>query len=60
MLWIVVDNKGNVSRIDVVKPLDKGLDKSAVETVRTWKFKPGTRNGVPIPIKVMVEITFRL
>jgi TonB family protein len=44
----------------VVKPLDKGLDKSAVETVRTWKFKPGTRNGVPIPIKVMVEITFRL
>jgi TonB family protein len=61
VLWIVVDAQGNVSPdIRVVKPLGLGLDEKAVEAVRTWKFKPGMRAGVPVPVKVMVEITFRL
>jgi TonB family protein len=32
----------------------------AIETVKTWKFKPATRNGVPVPVRVVVEVTFRL
>jgi len=28
--------------------------------VSTWKFKPGTRQGVPVPVRVMVEVSFRL
>ncbi len=61
VLWIVVDVQGNVTPdIRVVKPLGLGLDEKAVETVRTWKFQPARRNGAPVPVHVMVEISFRL
>ena len=40
VLWIVVDAAGAVTDCRVVKPLGLGLDEKAVETVRTWKFKP--------------------
>ena len=60
-LWIVIDAQGNVSDIkQVSEPLGGGLDKSAFNTVKTWKFTPATRNGVPVPVRVIVEVTFRL
>jgi len=60
VLWIVVDAAGSVTDCRVVKPLGLGLDEKAVETVRTWKFKPAQRNGTPVPVRVMVEVSFRL
>jgi len=60
VLWIVVDTQGNVTDLRVVKPLGLGLDEKAVETVRTWKFKPAMRNNIPVPVRVGVEVSFRL
>jgi TonB family protein len=60
VLWIIVDASGAVTDCRVVKPLGLGLDEKAVETVRTWKFKPAQRNGMPVPVRVMVEVSFRL
>jgi TonB family protein len=61
VLWIVVDAQGNVANdVRVVKPLGLGLDEKAMETVRTWKFKPAMRNGTPVPVRVIVEVSFRL
>jgi TonB family protein len=60
VLWIVVDASGAVTDCRVVKPLGLGLDEKAVETVKTWKFKPAQRNGTPVPVRVMVEVSFRL
>jgi protein TonB len=60
VLLIVVDAQGSVSDARVVKPLGLGLDEKALETIHTWKFKPGMRNGIPVPVRVMVEVTFRL
>ena len=58
---IVVDRQGNVSDVRAVsKPLGKGLDESAVNTLRTWKFKPATRGGRPVTVRVQVETKFRL
>ena len=59
VLLFVVDAQGNVADIRVVKPLGYGLDDKAVETVRTWKFKPGLRNGHPVAVRLMVEVGFR-
>jgi protein TonB len=36
------------------------LDRSAVRTVRKWRFKPGTRYGEPTSMKVKVPVVFRL
>ena len=60
VLWIVVDAQGGVTDARVVKPLGLGLDEKATETVRTWKFKPALRGGTPVPVRVMVEVSFRL
>jgi TonB family protein len=61
VLWIVVDAQGNVTDArETSKRLGGGLDEKAIETVKTWKFKPATRNGVPVPVRVVVEVAFRL
>jgi TonB family protein len=61
VLWIVVDVQGNVTDArEVSKPLGDGLDEKAIGSVKTWKFKPATRNGVPVPVRVVIKIEFRL
>ncbi|MGO9270103.1 MAG: energy transducer TonB [Terriglobia bacterium] len=60
VLWIVVDAQGNVSNVRVARPLGLGLDEKAVNTVKTWKFKPGVRDGKPVAVRVAVQVTFRL
>jgi len=59
VLSIVVDAQGNVTDTQVVKPLGVGFDEKALEAVRKWKFKPGTRGGVAVPARVIVQISFR-
>jgi len=60
VLQIVVDAQGNVSDARVVVPLGHGLDEKAVQAVQTWKFKPAMRNGVPVPVRAMLKVSFRL
>lgn len=60
VVYIIVDSEGNVTDIRVVRPLGLGLDEKAVDTVRTWKFKPGMKNGIPVNVRVLVEVQFRL
>jgi len=59
-LSAVVDATGKVASVrEISKPLGQGLDQNAINTVRTWKFKPGTRNGIPVPVRVTIEINFQ-
>jgi TonB family protein len=58
---VVLDAKGNVDGVkEISKPLGLGLDQSAIKTLRTWKFKPALHDGAPVPVRVMIEVTFRL
>lgn len=60
-LWIVIDENDDGTDVrEVSRQLGDGLDKSAMDTVKTWKFNPATRNGVPIAVRVAVDIDFRL
>jgi protein TonB len=59
-LWLVVDAQGKVRNVKIAKSLGMGLDEEARKTVSTWKFKPGMRQGVPVPVRVQVEVSFRL
>ncbi len=60
-LSIVIGTQGNVTAVKQTSdPLGAGLDESAVATVRTWKFEPAKRNGVPVAVKMLVKITFKL
>jgi len=56
-LSVVVNPDGSVSDVQITKPLDELLDKSAVETVRTWRFKVSTGGR---PTRFSVTLSFRI
>jgi TonB family protein len=58
LLSVVVDADGQPRDIQVDRPLGLGLDESAVENVRRWQFKPGTKAGVVVAVRVNEEVFF--
>ena len=61
VLWVAVDAQGKVSDVRLLSDdLGYGFGESAVKTVRTWRFNPATRKGVPVPVRLMVETSFRV
>ncbi len=59
LLSLVVGSDGQPREIRVARPLGLGLDERAIESVRTWRFRPGTRNGMPVDVQVDEEVFFR-
>ncbi len=60
LLATVVSTEGLATDLRVVKSLDQGLDKKAIEAVRKWKFEAGVKDGKPVPVIANIEINFRL
>jgi TonB family protein len=61
LLRLTVSVNGKATDIQVIKPAKLGLTQSAFETVKTWRFKPARdRDGKPVPVRVDIEIVFRL
>jgi TonB family protein len=60
MMHIVIDTSGNVTDIRIDRVLGKGLDENAVNAVKKWKFSPATRDGQPVSVSMMTEISFNL
>jgi bla regulator protein blaR1 len=57
---VVIDAQGKVSDVKVVKKLADELDAAATAAVRASTFRPGTKDGKPVPVKVTMTIAFRL
>jgi len=59
-LQVIVGTDGKTHDISVSRSLGMGLDEKAVESVRLWRFEPGTKDGKPVPVEVSVQVNFRL
>lgn len=59
LLSVVIDETGVPKSIKVIKPLGFGLDEKAIEAVTQWRFKPGMKDGVAVPVASQIEVTFR-
>ena len=59
---VIVTTEGTVGAVRVITSLDTqyGLDQAAVDACRLWTFKPGTKDGKPVPVQVHVEMRFTL
>jgi TonB family protein len=61
LLSAIVRKDGSIDQIKVVQGLGHGLDESAINTIKAdWKFQPGTRNGQPVDVQILIETSFRL
>jgi TonB family protein len=54
-----IDARGEVGRVEVARWAGYGLDQSVVDTVRQLHFFPAHRDGVAIPIRVLLRYNFR-
>lgn len=59
-LQMVVGVDGRPRNIRVIRNLGMGLDEKALETVKTWVFEPGKKDGVAVAVLVNVDVEFHL
>ncbi len=58
LLEVEVGKDGDVASADVVGSSD-GFDGIALDTIRSWKFAPATRNGATVAARAYVLFAFR-
>jgi TonB family protein len=56
----IVGVDGTFGNLQVVRSLDKvyGLDDAALKAASQWRFTPGMKDGQPVPVTMMVELSF--
>jgi len=63
-VWLecIVMPDGSVGEVKVTRSLDPifGLDQEAIKAAKMWRFRPGMRQGDPVPVIITIELTFTL
>ncbi|MGH9373026.1 MAG: energy transducer TonB [Vicinamibacterales bacterium] len=54
----VVKADGTVGEVRVLESLHPALDENSVAALKQWRFKPGTRGGEAVAVRVEVEMAF--
>jgi TonB family protein len=60
VLYVQIAPTGKAVNIRVLRSLGMGLDEKAIEAIRKWTFKPGTKGGKPVTVEGQIEVNFRL
>jgi len=60
LLYVQVSPEGKAVNLRVLHSLGLGLDEKAMEAVKKWRFKPGTKDGKPVTVEAQIEVNFRL
>lgn len=60
VLYGVIHSDGSMGDVRILEGFDSVLDENARDALEKWRFRPGTRNGVPIDVEVVVRVPFRV
>jgi TonB family protein len=60
LLEAIVMPDGSTGGVTVIRSLDPGLDRQAIDALKRWTWKPGTRGGEPASVAVQVQLSFVL
>jgi TonB family protein len=60
VLFVVIGTDGRASDVQLRKGVGYGLDEQALDAITQWSFKPGTRDGMAVPVHATIEVNFRL
>ncbi len=60
LLSVDIDDQGIPRRARVLRSLDPGLDRKAIESLGGWRFSPATEDGRPVASTANVEVNFTL
>jgi TonB family protein len=59
ILLAVIDPSGKPVGARVSRGLDPDLNVRALEAAAKWRFRPGTKDGRPVPVIAQLEVNFR-
>jgi TonB family protein len=59
-LEIVVDEGGHVVESTLLRRAGHGFDESALRAIRTYRFAPARRDGLPVRVRMRWSVAFRL
>ena len=57
---LVVDGEGMPRDVHITRSLAPDFDRSAMDAVRQYRFKPGMRRGEPVAVAITIEVNFHL
>ena len=60
LVTVVIGVDGRATDMVVTRGLGFGLDEQAVMAIGQWRFQPGAKDGVPVPVAAQIEVNFRL
>jgi protein TonB len=60
VLEAIVRKDGTVDIQRDVRSLGFGLDENAIQALKQWRFKPGTKGGVAVDVSLNIEVNFNL
>ena len=62
VIGCVVEVDGSIGATRVLRSLDRayGLDENALKAAKQWRFTPGTKDGVAVPVAITIDMTFTL
>ena len=58
VIRLIVTSKGLPKDPSIVQGLDDEVDQSALAAVKEWRFDPAKREGMPVAVRIEVEINF--
>lgn len=56
----VINKEGKFEKVILLRDLSPALESAVFRDVKSWEFKPATRDGMPVDIDVVLEIPFSL
>ncbi|HEX3128522.1 MAG TPA: energy transducer TonB [Thermoanaerobaculia bacterium] len=60
ILKAIIDERGYVTDVQLLRGQPMGLDQAAMDAVRTWRFKPATLHGQPVKVYFNLTVNFTL
>lgn len=60
VLYAVIHADGSVGDVRVLEGVDERLNENARKALAQWKFRPGTKDGVPVDVEAVVRVPFKV
>jgi TonB family protein len=58
LVEFVIDEQGLLRSPSLPKPTDPVLTFVVLDTLRTWRYRPASRNGQPMPVRFVLTVNF--
>jgi TonB family protein len=60
VLYAVIHTDGSVGEVRVLEGFDERLNENARKALAQWRFRPGTKDGLPVDIEAVVRVPFKV